>query len=119
MKTNLALLAVLLLGASASGCSDICSNSPVADIPSPSGKTKAVVFHRNCGANTGANTQVAVIPAYSTLPNIPGNALILDGDVPLEVRWNSETSLSVRGLSAVRVSKQRESVAGVSIAYGK
>jgi hypothetical protein len=119
MKINFALLAALLVGVSASGCSDICSNEPVADIPSPSGKNKAIVFHRNCGADTAPNTQVAVIPAYSTLPNIPGNALILDADVPLEVRWISDVSLSIRGLTAVRVSKQRESVADVSIAYDK
>ena len=113
------LLAVFLVGASASGCGDICSNEPAAVIPSPSGKSKAVIFHRNCGATTGPNTQVAVIPSYATLPNIPGNALILAGDVSLEVRWVSDSSLSISGLGTAQVSKQQESVAGVSIAYGK
>ena len=119
MKNFLALLAVLVIGASAAGCGEVCSNEPVAVVPSPSGKTKAVVFHRHCGATTGINTQVAVIPAYAALANIPGNALILGGNVPLKVRWVSDSSLSISGLDATRVFKQETSVVDVSIAYGK
>lgn len=95
----------------------MCSNEPIAEIASPSGKSKAIVFHRNCGATTGANTQVAVLPSYSSLPNIPGNTLIVDGDMPLKVRWNSESSLSISGMGTARVSKRQESVADVTIAY--
>lgn len=119
MKNLLTLIFVLLTGVSASGCGARCSNEPIAVIPSPSGKAKAVVFHRSCGATTAPNTQVAVIPSYSNLPNIPGNALVLDADLPLEVRWTSDSSLSVSGLASVRASKQQESVAGVSITYDK
>jgi len=120
MKNLLALLAALLVGISASGCGEICSNRTVAVFPSPSGKDKAVVFHRRCGATTGANTQVAVLPSYSELPNIPGNALVLDTDAPLEVKWISDSSLSVSGLGTARASKQQETtVNGVSIAYTK
>ena len=119
MKNLPALMAVLLAGVSASGCGARCSNEPLAVVPSPSGKSEAVVFHRNCGTATGANTQVAVIPTYSDLPNIPGNALGLDADVPLEVRWLSDSQLSVSGLGSVRASRQQESVAGVSITYGE
>jgi hypothetical protein len=119
MKNFRALLAALLIAVSASGCGEICSNEPVAVTPSPSGKTKAVVFHRNCGATTEPNTQVAVVPTYVTLANIPGNALILGGDVPLQVRWLSDSSLSISGLDSARVFKQEESVTGVSIEYGK
>ena len=119
MKNLPALMVVLLAGITASGCGARCRNEPIAVVPSPSGKSEAVVFHRNCGATTGPNTQVAVIPSYSDLPNIPGNALVLDAEVPLEVRWLSDSSLSVSGLGSVRASRQQESVAGVSIAYGE
>jgi hypothetical protein len=118
MKNLIALLAALLIGASVSGCGEICSNEPVATIPSPSGKAKAVVFHRKCGATTDPNTQVAVIPAYGTLANIPGNTLIVGGDASLEVRWVSDSSLSISGLGTAQVFKQEKSVAGVSVAYG-
>src|SRR5688572_15671850 len=93
MKPVTALWIALALVAATPGC-DKCTNAPVATIPSPSGKNKAVVFHRTCGAGTQTNTQVAVIPSYSSLSNIPGNALILTGDVPLDVRWTSETSVA-------------------------
>ena len=119
MKHYLVLLAVLLVSASASGCGEICRNEPVAVIPSPSGKSKAVVFHRHCGATTEPNTQVAVIPSYAKLSNIPGNALILGGDVSLDVRWVSASSLSISGLDTAQVFKQEASVGVVSIAYGK
>ena len=119
MKDLLTLLVVLLIGVSAAGCGEICSNEPATVVPSPNGKSKAVVFHRNCGATTDPNTQVSVLPAYSKLPNIPGNALVLDADAPREVKWTSDTSLSVSGLGAARVSNQQQVVSGVSIAYSK
>ena len=111
------VLLVVLVAAGATGCGEICSNEPVAVVPSPSGKSKAVVFHRKCGEGTGSNTQVAVLPTYSELPNIPGNALVLDSDVPLEISWISDSSLSISGLGAARASKQQPEVAGVSVAY--
>ena len=119
MRKFLVLLAAVLLTATASGCGDMCSNKPVATIPSPSGKTKAVVFHRTCGKTTDANTQVAVIPAYSDLANIPGNALILGGEANLQVRWVSDSSLSISGLGSAQVFKQQAQAADVAIAYTK
>jgi len=119
MKYLLVLLVVVLVGVSAAGCGEICSNEPVTVTPSPNGKAKAVVFHRNCGATTAPNTQVSVLPAYSELPNIPGNALVLDADAPIEIKWISDSSLSVSGLGTARVSNQQKAANGVSIAYGK
>lgn len=119
MKKLLALLATLLIGVSAPGCGKICSNDPITVVPSPTGKAKAVVFRRSCGATTSPNTQVSVLPAYSELPNIPGNALVLDADAPLEVKWVSDSSLSVSGLGTARASNQQQTVSGVSIAYSQ
>ena len=119
MRKSLALLAVLLAALSAAGCGGICRNVPVAVTPSPDGKTKAVVFHRECGADTGANTQLSVLPAYSKLPNIPGNALVLDAAATLQVKWTSDASLTVSGLGTARASKQQKAVNEVSIDYGR
>jgi hypothetical protein len=119
MKKLLALPVALLIGISASGCGEKCKNESISVIASPDGKTKAVVFHRNCGANTAPNTQVSVLPAYSELPNIQGNALVLDADAPVEVKWVSDSMLSISGLGAARVSHQLEETNGVSIAYPK
>ena len=112
-------LLVLLVAVGVSGCGDKCSNTPVATIASPSGKSKAVVFPRTCGRETAPNTQVSVTPAYGKLGNIPGNALIVGGDVALTVRWTSDASLSISGPQDAHVFKQAQTVAGISITYRK
>lgn len=110
-------LAVLVTAVS--GCGEQCKNEPVTIVPSPSGSARAVVFHRKCGATTEVNTQLAVLPRSAEQPNIPGNALILGGDVPLKVRWDSETALTVSGLGSARVFKQNQTAADVAITYEK
>lgn len=118
MNKFLILSVALLLGASTSGCGKRCSNEPVTTVPSPSGKNKAVVFHRIC-KGAAPNTQVSVLASYSELSNIPGNALILGGEAPLQVRWTSDSSLTISGLGTAQVHKRQPSVAEVSITYGQ
>jgi len=100
------------------GCNS-CGNEISQTVESLSGLVKAVVFNRNCGATTGFNTQVSVLPAVDELPNSAGNILILDGAVPLQVQWVSNSALSLRGVGSERAFKQASSVAGVSISYGE
>ena len=118
MKTILQLLVVAPVAIGFSGCTAGCGSEPIASIASPSGSTKAVVFNRNCGATTGFNTQVPLIRSSKQLPNAVGNALTLDGTVPLAVTWRSDSELSIVGLGSARVSKREQSVAGVKISYG-
>jgi hypothetical protein len=119
MNLSLRSLLLAMLVIAVSGCGDQCRNEPVTIVPSPSGASRAVVFHRNCGATTEINTQVAVLPRSAQQPNIPGNALILGGDVPLRVRWESETALTVSGLGNARVFKQSVTAADIAITYEK
>jgi len=111
------LLPLMLSATAFSGCSTQCSNDVVASVLSPSGNNKAVVFSRNCGATTGFNTQVSVVGA-TLAPDVGGNVLILDGAIPLTLRWLSESQLSVVGVGSTKVFKQEQSVAGVSVIYG-
>ncbi|WP_345294512.1 hypothetical protein [Luteimonas vadosa] len=85
---------------------------------SPSGTLKAIVFHRNCGATTGFNTQVSIISVSGSLPDSAGNALIIDGSAPLQLQWRSESALHLAGLGSADIFKQEDSVAGVSVSYG-
>ncbi|HEY5850459.1 MAG TPA: hypothetical protein VIT62_06805 [Lysobacter sp.] len=119
MKLAFTGLIVVALVASTPGCGDKCRNQTVSVVPSPSGKARAIVFHRKCGPTTEANTQVAVLPHSAGHANIPGNALIVGGDVPLQVRWDSDASLTISGLGEAPVFKQKDSAADVSIAYSK
>jgi hypothetical protein len=54
------------------------SNEAPSEHPSPDGEWKYVTFDRNCGATTGSNLQVTVLPAAARLPNEAGNTFIAD-----------------------------------------
>lgn len=108
--------AALSLGA-LSGCGD-CENEVAQTIPSPSGGLNAVVFHRECGATVGFNTQISIIPSSRVLTNDSGNAVVVDGTSEPNVQWESDSRLSIRGLGPGRIYRAEERVDGVSIAYG-
>ena len=101
-----------------SGC-DLCANEVSQTVVSPSGKLKAVVFNRNCGATTGFNTQVSIQSASEPLPDEGGNILILGGTVPLKIEWRSDSTLHLSGLGTATVFQQAYSVAGVSVNYDR
>jgi len=117
MKNLWRFFVLLGLSIGLSGC-DLCENEVSQTVISPSGKMKAVVFNRNCGATTGLNTQVSIIPASGSLPSDGGNTLILGGAVPLRVEWLSDSTLRLGGLGGAKVFLQSHSAAGVSISYG-
>jgi hypothetical protein len=118
MKQSLQLLVAIAMLAGVTGCDFGCGNEVVSSTSSPSHAVSAVVFNRNCGATTGFNTQVSIVRA-GTAPSGAGNTLILDGTVPLKFLWVSESKLRITGLGSAKVFKQEQSVAGVSVAYGK
>jgi ABC-type uncharacterized transport system auxiliary subunit len=116
MKTVRSSFILLALSTILSGCSP-CENETSQTVISPSGKLKAVVFNRNCGATTGFNTQVSIIPGPGSLPYEAGNTLVLDGTVPLKAEWGSDARLNLSGLGVAKVFHQSVSVTGVSINY--
>jgi hypothetical protein len=95
----------------------MCGNTVEQTVASPSGQTKAVVFSRDCGATTGFSTQVSVLPADEELPNDGGNLLVLDGTVPVELSWLSESSLAVGGIGNAKVFRQESAVAKIQVSY--
>ena len=60
---------VLLTAALMAGCGSTCDNEISQSISSPSGAMKTVVFHRECGATVGFNTQVSILPSNRRLPD--------------------------------------------------
>jgi hypothetical protein len=105
--------------ATTSGCSPLCENEIVHLAQSPSGARTAVVFNRNCGATTGFNTQVSILPSADAASENSGNVLALDDQVPLQIHWTSESQLSIAGVASARVFKQESQVAGVTVTYAK
>lgn len=117
MKPTHVTATILSIAALLGGCGQGCENEVTRSIASPSGKLKAVVFHRGCGATTGFNTQVSLVAATDSLPNDGGNVLIVEGKVPMRIQWSSEERISVSGLGSAKVFKQESSAFGVAIAY--
>lgn len=78
---------------------DSCQNSIQREVASPDGVYKAIVFGRECGAETGFSTQVSILSASNAmLPNQPGNTLKFNGhNVPISVVWISGNEVSISG----------------------
>jgi len=106
----------------ATGCT--CSNNVISEINAPGGVFKAVVFDRNCGATTGHNLQVSVLPAGTSIQG-GGNVLIVDDTVSVErdlarlvsVTWKSPRQLSITLDPKLRVFHRARSANGVNIEY--
>ncbi|MBG9389874.1 hypothetical protein [Caenimonas aquaedulcis] len=97
------------------GCSD-CQNQILDSAWSPTGALKAMVFHRECGATVGFNTQIAIVPAGASA-GIVGNVVIVDGKSAARVKWLSERTLLVENLGSGRVFKKEGEIEGVAIRY--
>ena len=113
MKTLLVLkLTALLL----IGCAP-CDNEIISTTPSPTGQYNAVVFHRGCGATTGFNTQLSILPAKRQLSGGGGNAVIVDGQDSLSVEWGSPRLLVVTTHGYPRSYKSVGSVGDIVVEY--
>ena len=99
------------------GCLSTCENEVASEIASPSGKLKAVVFERGCGATTGFNTQLSIIYAGGEVPDAAGNAIALDGRIPLQIKWLSDDEILISGSKRTRIFKQEKLVNGVRLQY--
>ena len=106
------VLSIFMMGLA--GC---CDNEVDQVVLSPSGARMAVMFNRNCGATTGFNTQISIVPRANSSPDGVGNALILSDHMPLQMRWVSDSELRVSGLGTATVVIRNAMVNGVSITY--
>lgn len=119
---------VLVLALLLSGTDDFCGNSPLLEVPSPSGDWKVVVFERNCGATTGFSTQVSVIKAGTSLPNEGGNLFVADtnhnaapsgpgGGPAVRVTWVAPSNIRIEHHPLARLIKAQPSYSGIRIDY--
>ena len=128
---GLGALLLLFVGAIAlfiSRLPDLCANTVIAEYPSPSGKLKAVVFDRDCGATTDFSTQVSILPSPSGLENEGGNLFSADtdhrrapswksGGSEVRFRWVSDISAELQHHQFARVFRANASAKGVQVVY--
>src|SRR4051812_3963383 len=68
LKLMVILLVLIMLQLTSCFPFSECKNQIIKEIPSPNGQFKVILFERGCGATTGFNTQVSVLPAGADLP---------------------------------------------------
>jgi hypothetical protein len=122
-KRRRAALGVTLVALTAgTACADPCLNSTLAEVPSPSGELRAVVFERDCGATTGFSVQVSILRRGERLSNVGGNAFTADaGRSPLplkvEAQWDSDRALRLTCDPRLRTFTKESAVSGVTLIY--
>jgi hypothetical protein len=100
--------------ADAMGCQKIVH----VKIPSPTSTLNAWIFELECGATTGFNTQLSIVPTkerldYSRFPP----AVVVDGKGNIEATWLSPTELAVSLAPSVKVYTRKAESNGVVLRY--
>jgi hypothetical protein len=101
--------------------SPACDLSELAAHPSPDGKFVSSVFRKDCGATTDYVTGVTMRRAEEPFSSDSAHAvLIIEGDVPVEIRWAAGDMLEILVPPSARVfsKKDKWNDIGVELNYG-
>jgi len=95
-----------------------CGVDIFATLTSTDGRHKAISFGVDCGATTGFNTQLSILPAAAIFDrDAYPPQLILDGKWTLAILWKDDTGLVVTIPKTVQIYKQEERAGEVFISY--
>jgi hypothetical protein len=103
---------IMLCSASLLSCTGGCENTVKQENPNSDKSLKAVVFSRDCGATTGVNTQISIIPFDGKLGDEAGNIFVEDQNhsdnvsIDVQVIWESPKSLVVKYDPNARIFKK-------------
>lgn len=85
---------------------------------SPDGRYKAVSFGVDCGATTGFNTQLSILPATAAFDrDVYPPSLVLDDKRPLAMRWADNVVLVVTIPKTARIYKREDRAGEVIVRY--
>lgn len=94
-----------------------CETTQHQRLPSPDSAFDLIIFSRDCGATTGANTQAALIPNGDTLPDDAASFLSIGTAADLAPHWDGPASLTLTVPADAQVYRQDASVAGIAVIY--
>src|SRR5262245_55840975 len=95
-----------------------CDLTTRAALPSPDRSKHAVMFDVDCGATTGFNTQVAIVPANIAFDHKATPAvLVMDGRWSLPIHWIDDRTLHIRIPKDERYYEKLTSAGGVTIVF--
>jgi hypothetical protein len=115
------IFALVALLAACSRPSVPCTNQVSSEEASPSGKFKAVVFHRSCQEWVGSTTttNVSILRASENPGDGNGNVVSYKGNVGVRAGWLSEQRLAIYSFADLSDATRLETLGGVSIEYPK
>mgnify|MGYP000973324719 FL=1 len=111
--------------------SDMCATTVFDEIPSPSKKSKAVVFQVDCGATSDFNTHVAIVKGSfdtSDTKSLPQSFFVADKDhgrapagitqgPEVRLNWETDETLVLQYHQLARVIRSEDKQRGVTIKY--
>lgn len=109
---------ILLLSAISCRTTDCGNEITISKLTSPDGERHAFLFTRNCGATTGINAQVSVLPVFEELPNQGGNIFICDAQPKqVQLEWVGRHLLQIRYPQTAHIFLKLDSLGGTKIRY--
>jgi hypothetical protein len=115
------MFAIVALLAACSRPSVPCTNQVSSEEVSPSGKFKAVVFHRSCQEWVGSTltTNVSILRPNENPGDGNGNVLSYKGNVGVRAGWLSEQRLAIYSFADLSDATRLDTLGGVTIEYAK
>jgi hypothetical protein len=96
-----------------------CTNAVSSEEVSPSGKFKAVVFHRSCQEWVGSTvtTNVSILKADESPGDGNGNVMSYKGDVGVRAGWLSDQRLAIYSFADLTDATRLNTLGGDTIEY--
>ena len=96
-----------------------CTNVVSSEEISPSGKFKAVVFHRSCQEWVGSDitTNVSILRASESPGDGNGNVMSYKGNVGVRAGWLNDQRLAIYSFADLSDAERLATLGGVTIEY--
>jgi hypothetical protein len=113
------LFALLGLLSACSRPSVPCTNVVSSEEISPSGKFKAVVFHRSCQEWVGSTitTNVSILRVNESPGDGNGNVMSYKGNVGVRAGWLNEQRLAIYSFADLNDASRLDTLGGVTVEY--
>jgi hypothetical protein len=96
-----------------------CTNRVKAEVVSPDGQFRAVVFNRYCPDSDRTSTNISVLSASEQLPDGNGNVFASDVEIAVRVGWRTDRKLTVYSFADLGQAKRVEQVGHLAIEYSQ
>lgn len=94
-----------------------CSITEKSRLTAPDGAFDLVTFSRNCGDDTPANTQAALVPPGDIVPDDAASFLSIAAASDLSPRWTADKALELSLPAEAHIFRNDDTVAGVAVTY--